>query len=89
MAEVDAFIARMVTEIVNPIMYLLAAGASLIFVWGVFKFIAYAGDEHKRAEGRSSILWGIVGLVIIFGVYGLLNIATGTFGIGAVQKISE
>lgn len=82
----NAFLSKVVVEIVNPIILLLAATAFVVFLWGVFIFIANAGDETKRTEGRKAIMWGLIGLVIIFGVYGILNVALGTFGLPSIQK---
>ncbi len=75
------FLQRVVVQIINPIILLLAAGAFVVFLWGVFEFIRNAGDEKARLEGRSAILWGFVGLVIIFGAYGLINVVLTTFNI--------
>lgn len=88
MPVLDAFLGKVVVQIINPIILLLAATAFVAFLWGVFEFIAHAGDEGKRVEGRSAILWGLVGLVIIFGAYGLINLALGTFGIAPITKIT-
>lgn len=71
----DKFIASVVTELINPIILLLAATAFVVFLWGVFEFIRKAGDETAREEGRRAILWGLVGLTVIFGAYGIINIA--------------
>jgi len=30
-------------------------------------------------------MWGIIGLVIIFGAYGIINIALGTFGLTDIK----
>ena len=81
MPKLNAFLGNVVTQVVNPLIVLLAAAAFVVFVWGVFQFIAHAGDEGKRTEGKSAILWGIVGLVIIFGAFGIINLALGTFDI--------
>ena len=83
MAALDAFLGRVTVQILNPIMLLLAAVAFVAFLWGVFEFVLHAGDETKRKEGRSAIMWGLVGLVIIFGAYGIINIVTNTFGVGS------
>ena len=88
MAVLNSFLAKVVVQIVNPIILLLAAAAFVLFVWGVFEFIKGAADEAKREEGRRAIMWGIIGLVIIFGAYGIINIALGTFNLPLVQKIS-
>jgi len=89
MPVLNAFLAKVVVQIVNPIILLLAASAFVVFLWGIFEFIAHSGDEAKRIEGRRAILWGLVGLVIIFGAYGIINIALGTFSLPPIQKISS
>lgn len=80
-ANLNAFLGRVVTQIINPLILLLAAGAFVVFLWGVFEFIRDAGDETRREEGRRAIFWGLIGLVIIFGAYGIINIALSTFGL--------
>lgn len=81
MAVLNEFLGKIVVQIINPIILLLAAAAFVLFVWGGFQFIAHAGDDTKRTEGRRALLWGIAGLVIIFGAYGIINLALGTFSL--------
>ena len=81
------FLGKVVTEIVNPLILLLVGAAFVVFIWGAFVFIKEAGNETERIKGRNGILWGLVGLVIIFGAYGIINIALSTFSIGTVQSI--
>ena len=88
MSVLSSFLGKVVVQIVNPLILLLAAGAFVVFLWGVFEFIRNAGDEGKRQEGKSAIFWGIIGLVIIFGAYGIINIALATFNIAPIHKIS-
>ena len=88
MPVLNEFLKKVVTEIVNPIILLLIAGAFVVFLWGVFEFIRQAGDEGKRAEGKSAIFWGLIGLVIMFGAYGIINLALGTFGISPIHKLT-
>ena len=81
MKVLNQFLDKVVVQIINPLILLLSAAAFILFLWGVFEFIRGAGDETKRQEGRRAIMWGLIGLIIIFGVYGILNIALGTFNI--------
>jgi len=83
MPVLNQFLDKVVVQIINPIILLLAATAFVVFLWGVFEFIAHAGDETHRKEGKQAILWGLVGLVIIFGAYGIINLALGTFNAGS------
>lgn len=82
------FLSKVVVQVINPLILLLAASAFVVFLWGVFGFIAHAGDAGKREEGRDAILWGLIGLVIIFGVYGIINLVLGTFTLPPIKQIS-
>lgn len=84
----SALLSNIVTQIINPIILLLAASAFVVFIWGVFEFIVHAGDATKRKEGRDAIFWGIIGLVVIFGAYGIINIALDTFGLDTISPNS-
>lgn len=86
MSVLNNFLDKVVVQIINPIILLLAAAAFVVFLWGVFEFIVHAADASKREEGRRAIMWGLIGLVIIFGAYGIINLALGTFNI---QKITR
>lgn len=89
MVVLDQFLLKVVTQIINPIILLLVATAFVVFLWGVFVFIAHAGEEAKREEGKKAVLWGLVGFVIIFGVYGIINLLVDTFGISVSQSIQS
>lgn len=82
----DKFLTNVVTQIINPIIVLLAAAAFVVFLWGVFEFVRKAGDATERTKGRDAIIWGLVGLVIIFGAYGVINLALGTFGLTPISR---
>ena len=88
MPVLNQFLGKVVTQVINPIILLLSAGAFIVFIWGIFEFIYQAGDATKREEGRNAIFWGLIGLVIIFGAYGIINVALGTFGLNPVTKIT-
>jgi len=66
------------SEILNPIITLLFAIAVLYFMWGVVKFIWNGGKDAAKEEGKSQMLWGIVGLTIMLSVYGLIKMIIAT-----------
>jgi hypothetical protein len=57
--------------------------AFFIFVWGVLKYFFFNnhGDSKQLEEGRAFVLWGLLGLVVLFSVWGFLNIVLSTLGI--------
>ncbi|MBI2038705.1 MAG: hypothetical protein HYT22_00260 [Candidatus Niyogibacteria bacterium] len=69
------------TSLINAVIPVIIALAGLVFLWGVFKFITAAGDEKARDAGRQYIIWGLVGLVIMFAFWGLVRILITTFGL--------
>lgn len=69
---------RIAQYILNPILYLLVGIAVVVFLWGVVEFVANADNSTGREEGRRHLIWGIIGLVIIFSVYGILNLIQST-----------
>jgi hypothetical protein len=89
MSVLNNFLNSVVVQIINPIILLLGAGAFILFIWGVFGFVAHAGDEGKREEGRRAIFWGLIGLVIIFGAYGIINLALNTFSLSPLQPQTQ
>jgi hypothetical protein len=70
----NALLGKFETELVNPAIELLALGAFIVFVWGVVDFIRNADNDEKRGTGAKHMLWGLVGLVIIFGAGALVNL---------------
>jgi hypothetical protein len=68
----------------NILLPVLISIAFIVFLYGVFKyFIKGADNETERETGRSFVLWGVIGFVVIFSVWGLVNLVMGTFGFSA------
>lgn len=80
MTEFNNFITRVQDAILTPIITLLALGAFVMFAWGIVVFIAGAEDEEKRRTGQQHMIWGIIGLVIIFGANAIVSLIKATVG---------
>jgi hypothetical protein len=65
-------------------MAFIVALAVLYFMWGVLTFIRSGDNESAREKGRSMIIYGIIGLAVMFSVWGLVNILINTFHVGGV-----
>jgi uncharacterized membrane protein YfcA len=61
-------------EILNPVIGLLFAVALVYFIYGVVTFIANADNEAAREKGKQHMLYSIIGLVIMVGVWGILQL---------------
>lgn len=65
--------------VVIPVIFALAFAA---FVWGIVQhFFLHGGEEKSREEGRNFIMWGLIGMLVLFSVWGLVNILLSTLGL--------
>jgi len=71
--------------IATPIVVALAL---LFFFYGLTKYILNAGDEEKKKDGRSIMIWGVVALFVIVSVWGLVRVIGNTFNIDREQTIN-
>lgn len=55
--------------------------AAVVFIYGVVRFIVQADNEEGRKRGRDFIIWGILGLVLIFVFWGIVNLIIGALGL--------
>jgi hypothetical protein len=74
-------------EILGALLPFLIALGVLYFVWGVVSYMI-AGDEEAKTAGRDKIIYGIIGLVVIVGMWGLVRIVTNTFGLNNIAPIT-
>ncbi len=67
--------------LVNSVIPLILALAVAMFVWGVVQYVINTDEEAKREKGKQFMIWGIIGLTVMVGVWGLVSILGSTFGI--------
>ena len=79
-----------IISVINSILLpVLIALAFITFLWGVYNyFILGADSEDKRKEGRSFVLWGIIGFVIIFSLWGLVTIVRDTLNLQGYNSLA-
>jgi|GEM_PF-629650 len=70
--------AELVTERIIPfidgyIIQLLYALAFIFFLYGMVKFF-FTGGEANRQKGKQFVVWGLLGLVVLFMVWGLVKV---------------
>lgn len=69
--------------ITNSIIPLLFAFALLVFIVGVIRYVIAPDGSDDREEGRSFMLWGVVGLFVMVAVWGLVGVIKNTLDISA------
>ncbi len=81
MSGLNHFIGNVDTMVINPLILLLFALAIVYFLYGCFEFIMNQQNEEKKTSGKSHMLWGVVGIVIMLGVWTILGMITSTLGV--------
>ena len=84
-ASVDSFIANVNRLIINPLIVLLFALALAYFLWGMFEFLSNQENEEKKTKGKSHMIWGIVGITIMMGVWFIMYLILDTFNITEIN----
>lgn len=81
MTALDTLIYKINALIINPAIATLFIVAFVLFMYGLVEFLSKANDKDGREVGKRHMLWGVLGFVIMLGVYGIINILLRTFNI--------
>ncbi len=57
---------------------LLFALALLYFLYGLSEFLRNQDNEEAQSVGKQHMVWGIIGLFLMFAVFGILNMIENT-----------
>jgi hypothetical protein len=69
-----------VGQFLNAVVPVIIALGVVYFVWGVITYFI-SGDEEAKKAGRDRIIYGIIGLAVIIGMWGLVNLLRNTFAL--------
>ncbi len=79
-SPVATFVGKLDRYIFNPLIILMFAAALVYFLYGVFEFLMNSTSAEGREKGQSHMLWGLLGMVIMFGAFAILNLIGNTIG---------
>ncbi len=84
LSKLDELLFKLNAKIINPLIEFSFIIALVIFLYGVMQFIRGAEKSADRETGKQHMIWGIVGFLIMLGVYAIISITTRTLGITGV-----
>ncbi len=73
-----SLVEKITGTLATSVVRLIFGLAFVFFLWGVTQYALYPDDEGKKDKGRDMMLWGIIGLVVMFSVYGLIRVISNT-----------
>jgi hypothetical protein len=72
---------RLIGNIIKTILTIVGALALAMFVYGGFTWLTSGGSAEKIQSGKKIIIWAVIGLVIIFASYTLVDFLLTAFGL--------
>ena len=76
------------SQILNPLLGLFMGIAVACFFWGLVKYVFDLGTNGGKESGKSFMIWSIVALAVMVGVYGLVNLVVNATGLNKKETIS-
>lgn len=79
--DLESFLGNVIGFINKILIPFALAIAFIFFVWGVVKYFVISGDsDDGKSKGKDIIIYSIVGFVVIFSFYGLVNLLANGLG---------
>lgn len=64
-------------NVINTLGFAGAALAVIMIIYGAFRYVTSNGDSGKIAAAKNTILYAVIGLVIVIAAYGIVNFVLG------------
>jgi len=66
-------------SVINVAIPVLGSAILLVFMWNSARYIFSADNVEEKGRGKALIGWGIVGLFVVFSLWGIVNVIANTF----------
>lgn len=63
----------LIKNVINAALGIVGSLALLMFIYGGFMWMLSAGNEKMVTNGKNTLMWAALGLVVIFMSYALVN----------------
>ena len=82
---------RIVDFVIDPAVKIVFTLGLFFFLWGFIEFLWKLKDGQVDPDGKSHMIYGLVGMLVMVSVYGIIALVMNTFGIdpGTATDISR
>lgn len=67
---------KIVTNIINAALFFIGAIALIFVIWGGILYVTSGGDSEKTTQARNTLLYAIVGIVIVVLAWSIVSWAS-------------
>lgn len=83
----NTFVSGLISDLVQPVVGLMLAGAIFFLIWNVFKVITQSNKPDELAQLKSRVIWGLVAITVMASVWGLVALILGSTGLDTTTEI--
>lgn len=83
----QGFLSKLNDAVFYPLIILLTGVALFMFLWGGFRFVLNAHNPSEREKGKSHMIYGIIGLLVMVSAASILAIAANTFDLSSDPSV--
>jgi len=69
-----------INQFTNIVLYIVGFISVIMLIWGGIRYIISGGDSKKITDAKNTILYAILGLVIVFFAYAIVNFVLNAIG---------
>lgn len=66
-------------QVVNILIFIVGAVSVIMIIIGAVRYTISQGDQSAISSAKNTILYAIIGVVLSFAAYGIVNFVTGQF----------
>mgnify|MGYP001569975903 CR=1 FL=1 len=81
---IEGFLENLFDLLYMEIIPLLILIATVVFMWGIIRYMTAGGNEDKLIDARRLMIFGIIGLAVMVSVWGLVKFIVKTVGVEPV-----
>lgn len=70
-----------ISGILNIVVPILITLGVIYFLWGLVVYVT-SGDADKKKDGQQHMIWGLIGIFVMVGLWGIIAVIMNTFGTG-------
>lgn len=64
---------QLIGNVIRVLLGVVAAIAIVVIIYGGFMMLISAGNDQRVDAGRKALVWAFIGLLVIFGSYGIAS----------------
>jgi uncharacterized membrane protein YwzB len=64
---------QLIGIVINALLGIVGSLSLIMFIYGGFLWIMSGGNEDNVKKGKETLKWAVMGIVVVFASYGILN----------------